>query len=135
MKVEHDTQVLHTMWRVINSSPYAFIYMCKLGPVLTTHMGKCHKCNLTLFSNLNTMFVEFQQSNHLFHNIIQIPAAIPPDPHHTNTPHFPHALKNSMANIYVRSITLQPQVPAGFSNIFHQSSLPNHHKVQQNLHD
>jgi hypothetical protein len=42
-KVEHNTQELHTMERVISSSPYAFIYMCRLGLALTIHMGQCHQ--------------------------------------------------------------------------------------------
>ena len=39
------------MERVIRSSPYAFIYILRLGPALTTHMGQFHHCNLTLSSN------------------------------------------------------------------------------------
>ena len=54
-KQEHNTQWLHTMERVISSSPYAFIYMCRLGPAVTTHMGQCHRCNLTLPSNTPTL--------------------------------------------------------------------------------
>lgn len=50
-KVEHNTQVLHTMERVISFSSYAFIYMVRFGPMLTTHMGQCYRCNLTLPSN------------------------------------------------------------------------------------
>ena len=50
-KVEHNTQGMHTMQRVIRSSPYAFIYMVRLGIALTTHMGQCHHCNQTLSSN------------------------------------------------------------------------------------
>ena len=42
---------LHTMEKVISSSPYAFINMVRLRPTLTANMGKCHQCNLTLSSN------------------------------------------------------------------------------------
>ena len=42
-KVEHNTQGLHTMERVISSSPYAFIYMCRLGTILITHMGQSQR--------------------------------------------------------------------------------------------
>jgi hypothetical protein len=56
-KVEHNTQGLHTMERVISSSPYAFIYMCRLGPALTSQWDKVNDgtkstSNLTLPSNI-----------------------------------------------------------------------------------
>ena len=45
------------MKRVISSSPYAFIYMCKLGPALTTHMGQYHQGNLTLpFNRIDSIY-------------------------------------------------------------------------------
>ena len=47
-KVEHNTQGLHTMERMINSSPYTFIYMCKVGPAQADPYGQCHPYNLTL---------------------------------------------------------------------------------------
>jgi hypothetical protein len=43
------------MERVISSSSYAFIYICRLQRELTTHMGQCHQCNLTLSSNTLTL--------------------------------------------------------------------------------
>ena len=59
------------MERVISSSPYAFIYMCRLGPALTTHMGQSQGCdkvndgtkstsNLTLPSNNNFITIKKQ---------------------------------------------------------------------------
>jgi hypothetical protein len=65
-KVEHNTQGLHTIERVISTSPYAFIYMCRLEPALTTHMGQSQgwdkvndgtksTSNLTLPSNTPTL--------------------------------------------------------------------------------
>ena len=65
-KVEHNTQGLHTMERVISSSPYAFIYMCRLGPALTTHMGQYHYCNLTLPSNTPTLRCDIVLQYHYF---------------------------------------------------------------------
>ena len=56
-KVEHNTQGLYTMDIVISLSPYAFIYMCRLRPALTTHIGQCHQCNLTVSSNKVDIYV------------------------------------------------------------------------------
>jgi len=55
--VEHNTQGLHTMERVISSSPYAFIYMCRLGPTLTTHMGQSQRDKVNEQPNTTFQYV------------------------------------------------------------------------------
>ena len=70
-KAQHNTQGLHTMKRVMNSSPYAFIYMYGLGQALTTHMGQCHRCYLTLSFN-NHDFIVLYVIFVLLHCCIQL---------------------------------------------------------------
>ena len=36
------------MEKMSSSSPYAFILMCELIPVLTTYMGQCHQCKTNI---------------------------------------------------------------------------------------
>lgn len=48
--VEHNVQGLHTIEIMFSSSFYAFIYMCRLWLALTTYMGQCHQCNLSILS-------------------------------------------------------------------------------------
>lgn len=61
-KMEQNRQGLHTIERVFSSSPYSFIYMLRLGPTYTTHMGECHLCNLTLSSNSCNLHHYFQNT-------------------------------------------------------------------------
>ena len=54
------------MKKVIISSSYAFIYMYRLGPALTTHMGLYHHYNLTLPSNTPTLQSGIVLQHHYF---------------------------------------------------------------------
>ena len=69
-KVEHNTQRLHSMKRVISFSFYAFIYGCKLGPTFTTYMGQCHQCNLTLSSNTPSLCIYICLCNFISNSIV-----------------------------------------------------------------
>jgi hypothetical protein len=86
----------------------------------STDTLKTHATNL--HGIMSAMAMEFQQSNHRIHNIMQTLAATSPDPPHTTIARLPSAPSTSLDNNTDTHMT-----PPGFPNTLYRhapSSLP-----------
>ena len=91
---------------------------------LKTHATNTHNI-------MSAMAMEFQQSNHRIHNIMQTLAATSPDPLHANNTRLPNAPHNTMAG----DTNMPLLAPPGFHSGHYRNSPSNFHKDPSHSHE
>ena len=99
----------------------------------STDTLKAHATNI--HNIMSAMAMEFQQSNHRIHNIMQTLAATSPDLPHLIGARPPQAPSTSMANANAGDNTTHQLAPPGFSGAHFRSPSPSLHKDQQRFYD
>ena len=98
----------------------------------STDTLKTHATNI--HSIMNAMAVEFQQSNHRMHTIMQTLASTTPESPHTNLARLPHTPTTSMANAHAGDPNTH-LAPPGFTGVQYRSPSSSLHKDPQYRHD
>lgn len=99
----------------------------------STETLKTHATNI--HNIMSAIAMEFQQSNHRIHNIMQTLAATSPDPLHANIPRPPNAQHNTMTNTHAGNTNIPQLAPLGFNSGYYRNSPSSYHKDISHSHE